>query len=140
MKLIQRVAAVTGFLFVVVSILGFALTGWSGSMTHVTMASAPRLFGMFPVNPMHNLLHLLIGLWGLVAVRRARAATIYAATSGVLYLILAAVGFFAPTVFGMVPIGGYDILLHFMLAIALIGFAFDAGMRDAVEEPVASRR
>jgi hypothetical protein len=133
MNLIQRIAAITGVGFIVVAILGFATTGFSFQMTHVTMESAPKLLGLFPVNPMHNTLHLLIGIWGVIAARRPRAATMYAAISGILYLILAALGFFAPTAFGMLPIGGYDIIMHFALAIILIGFAFMASMREEVE-------
>jgi hypothetical protein len=128
MHRIQRVAAITGIAFVVVAILGFMTTGWTGQMTHVTMESAPRLLGIFPVNPMHNGLHLIIGLWGLIATRRPRASNTFAAMSGVIYLLLAAIGFFAPTVFGMVPIGGYDILLHFVIAAVLIGFAFSTNL------------
>jgi hypothetical protein len=128
MNLIRRVAVVTGAGFVLVALLGFATTGWTGQMSHVTMASAPRLLGLFPVNPMHNMVHLLIGVWGLLAARRTRTATTYAAASGVIYLVLAAVGFFLPTVFGMVPIGGYDIILHFVLAAVLIAFAFTTSL------------
>ncbi|HEX6964392.1 MAG TPA: DUF4383 domain-containing protein [Gemmatimonadaceae bacterium] len=133
MNLIQRIAAITGVAFILVAILGFATTGFTGQMTHVTMESAPKLLGLFPVNPMHNAVHLLLGLWGVAAARRPRASTAYAAISGIIYLLLAALGFLAPTMFGMIPIGGYDIVLHFVLAIILIGCAFLASLREEVE-------
>lgn len=135
MNLIQRIAAITGVGFIVVAILGFATTGFTG-MTHITMESAPKLLGLFPVNPMHNAVHLVIGIWGVAAARRPRASTAYAAISGIIYLVLAALGFFAPTVFGMIPIGGYDIILHFALAIVLIAFAFAASLREEAEVAV----
>ena len=36
------------------------------------------LFGLFPVNAAHNVLHILFGLWGLMAARSWRGALIYA--------------------------------------------------------------
>ncbi|HEX5437814.1 MAG TPA: DUF4383 domain-containing protein [Gemmatimonadaceae bacterium] len=124
MSRIQWVAGITGAAFVTAALAGFALTGLSAWTSPVTMATAPRLLGLFPVNPVHNLLHLIIGVWGVLAFRHQRAAAIYAAVSGVIYLLLTALGVYAPTIHGMVPIGGHDILLHFVVAAVLIGFAF----------------
>ena len=41
-------------------------------------ANAGQLFGLFPVNVLHSGLHILFGLWGLVASRSMTGAKLYA--------------------------------------------------------------
>src|SRR5690606_21159643 len=53
---------------------------------------AGQLFGLFPVNIGHNLLHIAFGLWGLVASRSLRSATFYARGVALAYLLLTIFG------------------------------------------------
>lgn len=115
--MVQRVALIFGLVFLAIGALGFVVTG--GSMD-ASMDSAPRLFGLFPVNALHNVVHLLFGVWGLLAARRYDASVTYTRVGGGIYLALAVLGLFAPTLFGLVPIGGHDIWLHALLGIALL--------------------
>jgi hypothetical protein len=83
-------------------------------------ATAPRILGLFPVNLLHNIVHLLFGVWGLAAARSFQGAKSYATIAGVLYVLLAILGFIIPTTFGLIPIGGNDIWLHALLGIVLL--------------------
>jgi hypothetical protein len=118
---IQRVAAISGIIFVLVSLLGFVMMG-TGTMQMA--GSSGMLLGYFPVNALHNLVHGLFGIWGLVAARSAKASLIYTLGSGAAYLLLGILGLFTDSLLGMVPIGGYDVVLHLVLAIALAGCGF----------------
>jgi hypothetical protein len=121
MRLVQKVSMLFGIVFICVGVLGFFYTGMSMDSE---MATAPRLLGVFPVNAAHNVVHILFGIWGLVAARGIVSARRYCQLSGALYLVLAALGFLLPTTFGFIPNGGNDIALHAVLGLALtlVGF------------------
>lgn len=118
MTTVQRVSQVIGIVFLLVGIFGFVSTGMS---MDASMDTAPRLLGLFPVNALHNIVHLAFGIWGLLASRSFGAAKTYATVAGAIYLVLAVLGFIAPTTFGLIPIGGNDIWLHALLGIVLLG-------------------
>jgi len=124
MTTVQRVAGIFGVAFILVAIVGFMATGM-GNM-EADPARAPLLIGLFPVNVLHNVVHLLFGIWGLVASRTYSGARSYARIAGVLYLVLAVVGFVAPNGFGFVPLGGNDVWLHLVLGLVLAGVGFTA--------------
>jgi hypothetical protein len=118
---IQRVATISGVVFILVGLLGFTPVG----MPFMQMnGSSPMLLGMFPVNALHNVVHMLFGVWGIVAGRSASRAVVYALGSGAAYLVLGVMGMFTDTLLGIVPIGGYDVVLHLVLAVVLAGFGF----------------
>src|SRR5919108_5273014 len=124
MTTVQRVAQIFGVVFILVAIVGFLATGM-GNM-QADPATAPKLLGMFAVNVLHNVVHLLFGIWGLVASRTFSGARSYARIAGVLYLLLAVVGFISPNGFGFVPLGGSGIWLHAVLGLVLAGVGFTA--------------
>ncbi|HKP74489.1 MAG TPA: DUF4383 domain-containing protein [Longimicrobiaceae bacterium] len=115
----QRVALIFGVVFVLVAVLGFITPGGT-SMD----ATGGMLLGMFPVNLLHNVVHLLFGVWGVLASRTWPAARTYCRIGGIIYLVLTVLGFVAPTTFGLIPIGGNDIWLHALLGIVLAGVGF----------------
>jgi hypothetical protein len=114
---VQRVAQIFGWVFILVAILGFFTSGMSMEADNDL---APKLLGLFPVNLLHNLVHLAFGIWGVVAGRNYGAARTYCRVGGAIYLLLAVLGFIVPTTFGLIPIGGHDIWLHAVLGIALL--------------------
>jgi hypothetical protein len=130
MSLVQRVAQIFGWVFVLIAVLGFFTTGMS---MEADPHEAPHLLGLFPVNVLHNVVHLLFGVWGIVAARSFDAARAYGRIGGVAYLGLAALGFVSPDLFGLVPIGGHDIWLHAVLGAALAYVGFTA--RDTAARP-----
>jgi hypothetical protein len=83
------------------------------------------LFGLFPVNVVHNLVHLGLGVWGLAASRLVRAAVTYAATLAIVYGALAIMGLIPglDTLFGLTPLFGHDIWLHALTALVAAYFA-----------------
>ena len=113
----QRIAQIFGWVFIATGLLGFAATGSSMDPNHLT---APRLLGLFPVNVLHNVVHLSFGLWGVLGARSVGGARSYLIGAGLIYLILAGLGFIAPNGFGLVPLGGNDIGLHVFLAAGLL--------------------
>src|SRR5687767_12646618 len=121
--MVQQVARIFGVVFLLVAVLGFLASGMS---MEADPALAPRVLGLFPVNVLHNVVHLLFGIWGLAASRTATAATQYAKIAGAIYVVLAVLGFIAPTTFGLIPIGGHDIWLHALLGISLLAAGLTA--------------
>ena len=116
----QKVALVFGVVFILVAILGFIS---SGGM-EMGVETPSMLLGLFAVNLLHNVVHLLFGLWGIAASRTFAAANLYCRVGGIIYLVLAILGFVAPTTFGFIPIGGNDIWLHLVLGLVLAGVGF----------------
>jgi len=121
MSYVQRVAQIFGVVFLLAALAGFLAAGTSMD-PHVL--TAPRAFGLFPVNTLHNLVHAIFGLWGLIASRGFGASRNYAQVAGVLYIVLMLLGYVAPDGFGLMPLGANDILLHALLGIplAIVGF------------------
>lgn len=133
MTTVQRAAQVFGWGFVAVAVVGFLASG--GSMDS-DMETAPRALGLFPVNLLHNLVHLAFGIWGILAARAWDSARAYCRISGVAYLGLVLLAFIAPDTFGLMPIGGNDIWLHLLLGAGLAYFGFTA--RRAVADARAA--
>ena len=136
MTTVQRVATISGAIFVLVSLAGFTPVGM-GVMQMDANGSA-SLLGMFPVNALHNAVHLLFGIWGVWAGRTAARSVAYALGSGAAYLLLGVVGLFTTSLFGIIPIGGYDVYLHLVLAVALAGCGFWAMWFAPQREPVVA--
>ena len=86
-----------------------------------------RALGLFEVNILHTLVHLLFGIWGLLAYRSWDAAKTYAKAVAVIYVVFAVMGLLpAPisTTFGLVPLHGNDVWLHILLAAPAAYFGF----------------
>lgn len=118
---VQRAALIFGIAFLLAAGAGFLVPG---TTMDSDLETAPRALGLFPVNLLHNLLHLAFGVWGVSAARSFGASKAYAQITGVSYLGLAVLGFVAPEMFGLMPIGGNDIWLHVLLGLplAIVGF------------------
>ena len=120
---LQKLAGVFGVIFIIVAVLGFITPGGR------VMAMDPTtgmVLGVFPMNLLHNIVHLLFGVWGLVASRSWSGSKTFFTVGGIIYVVLTCVGFLSPTGFGLVPLGGADIWLHAVLAIAMLGIGLTA--------------
>ncbi len=86
------------------------------------------LFGFFPVNVAHNCLHILFGLWGLVASRGRRGALAYARSVAVIYFLLAVAGLLpaVQTGFGLLPLYAKNVWLHGLIALGGLYFGWAA--------------
>ena len=119
---VQRVALIFGVVFILVALAGFITPGGMGMEADVEQA--PRVLGLFPVNLLHNLVHLAFGIWGILASRGWSASVQYCRIGGVVYLVLTVLGLLAPDGFGLVPLGGNDVWLHALLGLALAAVGF----------------
>lgn len=116
----------------------FLLAGASGFMPgllHPVPADAPPLtvttgyglvVGLLPVNLLHNLVHLLFGILGVVAFAGLFAPRVYAQIVAVAYGLLVVLGLLPATntLFGLVPIYGNDVWLHVVLGVVAAYFGF----------------
>ena len=82
--------------------------------------------GLFPVNVLHNIVHLLFGVWGLLAYKSLAGSKSYAKGVAIIYAVLTVAGLIPGlnTLFGLVPIYGNDVWLHALLAIVAAYFGF----------------
>jgi Domain of unknown function (DUF4383) len=128
-------ALLLGLGFLVAGILGFVpalvtppeLVTPLGPSSGITVTQGyGRLFGIFPVNVLHDLVHLVFGLWGVVVWRSFTATRIYLRSVAVIYAVLAVMGLFpvAGTLWGLIPIYGADVELHAVIAAAAAAFGF----------------
>src|SRR6185295_17834597 len=84
------------------------------------------LLGLFPVNVLHNLVHLLIGIAGVIASRAHSVAIRFSRGLAVFYGALAIMGLIPAlgTTFGLIPIFGNDVWLHALTAAAAAYFGW----------------
>lgn len=130
----QMLAMAFGAIYLLIGIIGFFITGFenffgneAGTPHHVD----ENLLG-FMINPMHNVVHLLIGAAGLALSRTLAGARTYG--------WLLAVGYGAAFVYGLIAIGedwdflnlnAADNVLHILTAI--VGLVIALGpVRDRV--------
>ncbi|HEV2891180.1 MAG TPA: DUF4383 domain-containing protein [Frankiaceae bacterium] len=71
----RRLALAIGAAYVLVGLVGFAVTGFDD----FAGPTDERLLGVFGLNPLHNVVHLLIGFGGLALWRRVDTAKAYGA-------------------------------------------------------------
>lgn len=127
---IRNFALVYGVLFLIVGIAGFIPAFVAplepGDPNLGVTAGAGRLFGLFPVNVLHNIVHLAFGVWGLAVYKNTAAAITYARAVTVVYSILVLMGLFPvlQTTFGLVPLHSHDIWLHLLLAAGAAYFGY----------------
>ena len=114
--MLVKYARFFGAIFVAIGLLGFV----------PPLVPNGNLLGIFPVNAVHNLVHVGLGVWGLVAGVSLAAAVIYFRGIAIIYGLLAVLGLIPAThtLFGLAPIHGADVLLHAVLAViaAYLGF------------------
>ena len=122
---IQKLAAIFGIVFILVAIIGFITPGGM-SMQPSDPAMAAKALGIFPINLLHNVVHLLFGIWGLAASRSWGGSKSFFIWVGVIYAILTVLAFVSPSGFGLVPLAGPDIGLHCLLAIVMLAIGLTA--------------
>lgn len=120
----RLIGTVFGAVYVLVGLLGFAVTGGVGFVA----TKGGLLLGIFEVNPLHNIAHLLIGAALLIAgLATATAAKTANTTVGAVYLLLGIVGFFiANTALNILALNTADHFLHLASAIVLLGVGLAA--------------
>ena len=126
----RNFALVFGIIFLLVGIAGFIpglVQGMHAEHPALTVdANSGQLLGLFPVNVLHNIVHILFGLWGLASFRSLSGARLYARGVAIIYAVLTVAGFIPGlnTMFGLVPLYGNDIWLHAVLALVAAYFGW----------------
>ena len=120
---VQRIAQIFGWIFVLVGLVG---------MVYSYTMEEGLMLGLFPVNVVHNLAHILLGVWGITASRTFAGARTFALVGGAAYLLLAIVGYVEPNPGDMLPLGGNDVWLHAALAVILLLVGLTAKQRARV--------
>ena len=130
---IQSAAFAVGIVFLLVGILGFVpgITSQYDQMRLAGHESGAMLMGMFQVSILHNLVHLLFGVWGVLAAKSVSGSLFYARAVAVSYGLLMVMGLITAgnlhTTFGLVPLYGHDVWLHALLAGVAAYFGFMRG-------------
>jgi hypothetical protein len=129
---------IIGSLFLVLGVFGFAPSllslppfGFESDLL-VDTAIFPYtqgfgyLFGLFPTNLMHDLVHLIVGLFGIAASGNLITARSFNRIFAVAYILLAIMGLFSfsNTLFGFMPLFGNNVWFNALIAIfaGYIGF------------------
>ncbi|HVM24386.1 MAG TPA: DUF4383 domain-containing protein [Candidatus Limnocylindrales bacterium] len=134
MSLVRIVVLVFGAVYVLVGLMGFLGDPFVTGSDHGNMPSAEGdLLGIFPINALHNVVHLVIGAALLYGATAHDRAVLVARIVGGVYLVVGLLGFVAPDTFGLMPIGGPDIALHLATAAILLGVTF-------IDRPADARR
>ena len=126
-------ALVLGVAFIVAGLAGFFPTPADPPAGLTQTHGFGHALGLLPVNTLHNVVHLLFGVMGILASRGSlMSARGYAQFVAVAYGLLTVLGLLPATntTFGLIPIYGNDVILHVVIAAAAAYFGFVA--RDAV--------
>src|SRR6478672_4773567 len=131
----QTLAVVFGAVYLVVGIIGFF---WTGFSHFATRNGHDMILGIFMVNPLHNIAHILVGVAGLALGRPLAGARTYGWALAVLYAALFVYGLIAVgKSWDFLSINGADNGLHIVtaivgLVIALLPVRTAVGRANAV--------
>ena len=119
-SLVKRVGPLFGLLYVTIGILGFFVTGFGNFVQN----TGDTLIG-FHINPMHNLVHLLIGAFLIIMATRASTAVAEGAIMGVglFYIVAFVIGSVAKdnlTIISMYGYGDLENYNHLVNGVALL--------------------
>lgn len=129
-------ALIAGIAYVLVGLMGFipGLVAAPGTGPDIAVdAGYGYLLGLFPVNVLHNLVHLAVGIWGLLSYRSISGARAFSRGLAIFYGVLTLMGLFPVlnTTFGLIPIFSHDIWLHALTAAIAAYFGFSKPQREA---------
>ena len=118
----KKVVSIIGWIFIVIGILGFVPGITSDGM----------LLGIFAVDAVHNVIHLITGILAVwLAMRGEANAMMYAKIFGVIYILVTILGFIGnDSVLGIFANNMVDNILHLVLAVILLWVGF-AGKKTA---------
>lgn len=134
MKAGQYFALITGIIFLLVGVMGF-IPGFVQAPTATPDAAGLAftsgygyLLGLFPINVLHNIVHLLVGILGIVASVSLGSSRLYSGGLAIFYGLLTIMGVIPATqaTLGLIPIFGNDVWLHTVTAAIATYFGFIA--------------
>ena len=132
---VQRAALAVGIVFLLVGIAGFipGITSDYSDLSFAGHESDAKLLGIFQVSILHNLVHLLFGVVGVVAARRWSTSRSYLIWAGVIYVVLWVYGLVIDkgSTANIVPVNNADNWLHLVLGLGMIALGLVLGRQHA---------
>ena len=126
---IQKAAKWFGIVFIAIGILGFV----------PGITSNGHLLGIFGVDTVHNVIHLLSGIVALLCAGSASAAKTYFKVFGVVYGLVTILGFMSGTsVLGIFMVNGADNVLHLLIAVIALALGF-GGSKPMMAAPSSTQ-
>ena len=118
-SIVQLVALLFGVVYLLVGILGL-IPFFGGSYTETDN----NLLGLVPINLLHNIVHLVIGIAGIAAAASLARAKMFCQVFGLVLIAIGIVGIFLNNPLSLIPIGGFDIAIHLVTGGVLAYFGF----------------
>ena len=132
---VQAAAAAVGAVFLLVGVAGF-VPGLTQNLDDLQFAghdSDAQLLGLFQVSVLHNLVHVLFGVAGLMMARSWSGARTFLLYGGAIYLVLFVYGMLidhdSPANF--VGLNAADDYLHLVLGVAMVAVGAALGRQSA---------
>lgn len=139
---VQGAALVVGAVFVLVGILGFVpgVTDYGGGMKAAGHESGAMLLHLFHVSILHNIVHLLFGVAGLLMARTINGARTFLVGGGVIYLVLWIYGLLIKpdSAANFIPVNTADNWLHFALGVGMVLLGVPLGRMAVRNRPVGA--
>ena len=127
-SLLQTLALAVGGVFLLVGVLGFVpgITTHYDQMELAGHESGAKLLDIFQVSVLHNIVHLLFGVAGIVMSRRVDSAFLFLVGGGAIYLVLWLYGLLIDQNHdaNFVPVNNADDWLHLVLGAGMIAMGF----------------
>ncbi|MEH3140912.1 MAG: DUF4383 domain-containing protein [Mycobacterium kyogaense] len=128
---VQWAALIVGVVFLIVGIAGFipGVTTNYGELSFAGHHSGAMLLGLFAVSVLHNIVHLLFGVAGILLARSVTASRSYLIVGAVIYAVLWVYGLVIDRDSGMnfVPLNNADNWLHLILALGMLALGLVLG-------------
>ena len=129
----RLLAAVFGVVYLLVGLVGFAVTGFSNFAGTDT---GDKLL-VFEINPLHNIVHLAIGALLLLSSRAVATAKGANTAVGAVYLLVGILGLFLiGSNANILSLNGADNVLHLASAIVLLGVGLSQDKNVRRDVPV----
>jgi len=123
-SLVQTVALAFGIIYLLVGVVGLVpLVGGSYTQTN------SNLLGFVPINLLHNIVHLIIGIAGIAAAGSLARSKQFCQLFGGVLILIGIVGIFVNNPLNLIPIGGFDIVIHLVTGGILSYFGFVGATR-----------
>jgi hypothetical protein len=123
---LRDLALLISLAFLAVGLAGFipGITTHYGDLEFAGHDSGAKLLGVFQVSILHNLVHLLYGVAGVVLSRSRAGARAFLVGGGLFYLVLTLYGMLVSHGSGwnFVPVNHDDNLLHLGLGVGMVAF------------------
>ncbi|YCK81755.1 DUF4383 domain-containing protein [Arthrobacter sp. D3-18] len=130
---IQRAAQIVGAVFLLVGVLGFipGITSNYESLSFAGHDSDALLLGIFQVSILHNIVHLLFGVVGILMARTPGQARNYLIGGGAVYLVLWIYGLVIDqeSSANFVPVNNADNWLHLILGVGMLALGLALSRR-----------